>query len=345
MNDVLDPGPSLLSLLYDILLRFRAGKVVLIGDIEKTFLNISIAPEHQDFLRFLWVDDVNSTDPEVVTYRFRRLCFGLVSSPFLLNATVRHHMAKYVKQDAKFVETVLNSLYCDDFVGALNDENEALLLFEKLKARFAEAAFNMRKWVSNSKAVLDKIHEREEIAPTHSLPEIKVLGFIWNAETDQMKFNFSAMIGEIDNMVTKRVVLATTAKLCDPLGLISPAIVPLKVVSQQLCKENSHWDVPCSNSILKLWFETIDDMLQTGQICFDRFYLARNFDTNAIDFIDLHGFCGASLNAYGSCVYIVYQLTSGERLSRLVSAMSRIAPIGGETVNSKPFDNGTQSFR
>ena len=332
VNDVLDPGPSLLPLLYDILLRFRAGKVVLIGDIEKAFLNISIAPEHRDFLRFLWVDDVNSTDPEVVTYRFRRLCFGLVSSPFLLNATVRHHMAKYVKQDAQFVETVLNSLYCDDFVGTLNDENEALLLFEKLKARFAEAAFNMRKWVSNSKPVLDKIHEREEIAPTHSLPEIKVLGFIWNAETDQMKFDFSAMIGEIDNMVTKRVVLATTAKLFDPLGLISPAIVPLKVVFQQLCKEKSDWDFPCCKSILKLWFETIDDMLQTGQICFDRFYLARHFDSNAIDFNNLHGFCDASLNAYGGCVYIVYQLTSGERFSRLVSAKSRIAPIGGETV-------------
>ena len=72
-------------------------------------------------------------------------------------------------------------------------------------------------------------------------------------------------------------------------------------------------------------------MLQSGQICFDRFYLALHFDSNAIDFIHLHGFCDASLNAYGGCVYIVYQLAYGERFSRLVSAKSCIAPIRGET--------------
>ena len=81
LNDVLDPGPSLLPLLYDILLRFRAGKVVLIGDIEKAFLNISIAPEHRDFLRFLWVDDVNSTDPEVVTLLIDFVDYVLDSYP------------------------------------------------------------------------------------------------------------------------------------------------------------------------------------------------------------------------------------------------------------------------
>ena len=48
-----------------------------------------------------------------------------------------------VKKDPPFVKTVLNSLYCDDFVGSLNDESEPFFLFEKLKARFAEGAFNM----------------------------------------------------------------------------------------------------------------------------------------------------------------------------------------------------------
>ena len=52
INDVLDPGPSLLPLLNDVLLRFRTGKVTFIRDIEKAFLNISIAPEHRDLLRF-----------------------------------------------------------------------------------------------------------------------------------------------------------------------------------------------------------------------------------------------------------------------------------------------------
>ena len=46
-------------------------------------------------------------------------------------------------------------------MGSLNTENECLVLYRKLKAQFAAGAFNMRKWVSNSKAVLDKINEME----------------------------------------------------------------------------------------------------------------------------------------------------------------------------------------
>ena len=49
-----------------------------------------------------------------------------------------------------------------------------------------------------------------------------------------MKFDFS-----VDNIVTKGVVLATTAKLFDPLGSITPVIVPLEFVFQQLCMEKS----------------------------------------------------------------------------------------------------------
>ena len=38
-------------LLYNILLRFRIHKTALMADIEKAFLNISIVPEHRDFLQ------------------------------------------------------------------------------------------------------------------------------------------------------------------------------------------------------------------------------------------------------------------------------------------------------
>ena len=60
LNDCLDAGPSLLPLLYDILLRFRLNKVALTGDIEKAFLNIRVATEHRNLLRFLWVEDIEA---------------------------------------------------------------------------------------------------------------------------------------------------------------------------------------------------------------------------------------------------------------------------------------------
>ena len=78
LNDCLVPGPALTPLIFDVLLRFRLHKVVLIGDLEKAFLNIEVNPAERNLLRFLRVDDINSPNPEVITLRFTRLVFGLV---------------------------------------------------------------------------------------------------------------------------------------------------------------------------------------------------------------------------------------------------------------------------
>ena len=42
---------------------------------------------------------------------FCRVVFGLKSSPFLLNATLRHHISKYNDLHPEFVLTVLESFY------------------------------------------------------------------------------------------------------------------------------------------------------------------------------------------------------------------------------------------
>ena len=112
LNDVLDSGPCLLPLLFNILLRFRAGKIGLIADIKQEFLQIEVAPEHRDFLRFMWFDDVFKSYPELIRLSFTRVLFGLTFSPFLLNGTLRSYLLKYTQfTDIKeFVEKLLHDL-------------------------------------------------------------------------------------------------------------------------------------------------------------------------------------------------------------------------------------------
>ena len=73
LNQCLHVGPSLVSMLYDVLLRIREHKVVLFGDIKQAFLNIEVATEDRDAMRFLWVDNVLGIDLQVVPYRFNRV--------------------------------------------------------------------------------------------------------------------------------------------------------------------------------------------------------------------------------------------------------------------------------
>ena len=68
-------GPSLNPLLLDSLLRFRVHEVAVTTDIEKAFLNIEIDPGHRDFLRFLWVDDVDRNHLRLSYFALRELYF------------------------------------------------------------------------------------------------------------------------------------------------------------------------------------------------------------------------------------------------------------------------------
>ena len=52
LTDCLHRGPSLTPFLFDILLRFRENRIVLLGDIEKAFLNIDIDPKDRAALDF-----------------------------------------------------------------------------------------------------------------------------------------------------------------------------------------------------------------------------------------------------------------------------------------------------
>ena len=107
LNDCLYTGPKFNQKILDILLRFRSYQIALTADIEKAFLMISVANEDRDALRFLWVSDVTSDNPSIVTLRFARVVFGVSSSPFLLNATIKHHLEKFIESHPQLVSDIL----------------------------------------------------------------------------------------------------------------------------------------------------------------------------------------------------------------------------------------------
>ena len=122
LNDCLHTGPNLLSMIFDIQIRFRLHKIIVMSDIKQAFLNVAIHPEHVDFLRFLWRE--KGTADEITVFRFLVVVFGLTPSPFLLQATIRYHCEKMIEEghiDSKFVEVFLKSLYMDNSINGAED--------------------------------------------------------------------------------------------------------------------------------------------------------------------------------------------------------------------------------
>ena len=54
LNDCLETGPNLLPHIFEILLRNRFRRFVIVGDIAKAFHQIEVDPEDRDAQRVLW---------------------------------------------------------------------------------------------------------------------------------------------------------------------------------------------------------------------------------------------------------------------------------------------------
>ncbi len=161
LNDCLDPGPCLLHNVAEILTRLRFYKTALTSDIEKAFLMISIQPNERDALRFLWFDDINEDNPKVIPMRFKRVIFGVSSSPFLLNATLDHHIRKYEEIYPEVTNKLFNALYVDDVTTGAYDEEECMKIYTVSKKLLSEGGFNLRKWRTNSSDLQSKINADE----------------------------------------------------------------------------------------------------------------------------------------------------------------------------------------
>jgi hypothetical protein len=174
LNDCLYAGPNLLCKIFDILLRFRTNKIALISDIKQAFLNIGVHADHTDFLRFLWFDQKDSHD--IIAYRFLRVVFGVTSSPFLLQGTIRHHCQKMVENgfiSADFVEDFLKNLYVDDSLNGGDTVISAFEFYKKAKWLTDAAGLSLRKWCSNSDELQKRIDQCEGVVQKTSAVGIK----------------------------------------------------------------------------------------------------------------------------------------------------------------------------
>ena len=140
LNDCLHAGPPL-----SLYMGLRMNEIAITGDIEKAFLNVSVDPSNQDYLRFLWVDDVTSRHPNIQVYRFARDAFHVSPSPFLLNATVRHHLTS-TDIPREFADKVLKSLYVASFVGGDDSDDCVFEMYKELMSSFIDAGFNEKSW-------------------------------------------------------------------------------------------------------------------------------------------------------------------------------------------------------
>ncbi|GFR23808.1 DUF5641 domain-containing protein [Trichonephila clavata] len=96
LNDCTWPGVNLNPNMFHLTIYFRLNTLLVIADIEPAFLQISLRDKDRDAVRFLFLDfGSNHTESyKSQVYGFEHVMFGVNVIPFLLSATIKHHIEK-----------------------------------------------------------------------------------------------------------------------------------------------------------------------------------------------------------------------------------------------------------
>ena len=92
---------------------------ILLADIERAFLQVSIKVEDRDAFRFLF--NINGKKEHL---RFIRVPFGAEASPFLLGSTLQYHYQQQSPELAKTLEALKNNTYVDNLMKTGNNVEE-----------------------------------------------------------------------------------------------------------------------------------------------------------------------------------------------------------------------------
>ena len=322
LNENLFRGPIRIPDLAGILLRFREQKYVIISDIEKAFLQISLKPCDRNTTCFIWLRDPMGpfNHSNMLTFRFTRIAFGVICSPYLLSAVITHHLNKI---ESPLSDEILRSIYVDNVMFTADSPEEAKQKIIESKSMFATATMNLREHISNSPEINDFISKQQ---PLPKGPH-KILGIPWDTTTDTLVIH-SLQQPEPTEKWTKRKVLKTVAQAFDPLGFLVAVHLQTKIFFQSLWKKNYTWDQELSTEDLTTWMTVLNDICGAA-ISIPRF-LMKGLDkaTKA----ELHVFVDASKYAYAAVCYVKLTPPNAEPTTKLVFAKTRLCPAKGLSI-------------
>ena len=188
-------------------MRVRMSTNLLLGDIEKAFLQIGVKEEDGDAFRFLF-----NVKGEERYLRFMRVPFGVEASPFVLGATLQNHLQQQGTEFEDTVRALKENTYVDNLMQMRGDQ-EQMVKFKKESTEILEnAKFPVHRWESNVGSL-----ESENI-PNPS----KILGHTRNKEEDTLEFPATSFAE--DQLVTKRTIVSYLGAIYDPLGIVSPTM-------------------------------------------------------------------------------------------------------------------------
>ena len=176
----------------------------------------------------------------------------------------------------------------------MKDAKEGYQLYRKIKSRFAEASFNVRKWVTNDEELEKLIIEDEKffgpkseevlkdsvvkLGSNENEENLKVLGISWNHKKDTLNLGVKKIFERASILSpTKRNILRSIASIFDPCGFLQHITINLKILFQEVCLEKSDWDDVINENLREKWAQIIQQLIRYQDLEIERHFSLGKF--------------------------------------------------------------------
>jgi len=354
LNDGICDCPNNMQSLFGCLRRARIERVLISGDIKQMFLQLFMDEDDQYYVKLVWREGLDPNAPLRI-FAFRCHLFGKKDSPYLAIEAIRTQAKKHREEFPEAHESIINSVLVDDLLDSRATEDGAEQVMLQTKQLLKEHVnMNMRKWITSSKELRDRIPE-EERAPDIALEGIdkksgtltRTLGLIYVSDPDQFTFQYEL---EMPKKWTKRRVLGLLSKIFDPLGFLAPYTTRGRALFQHIVKkyDGDNWNVVIEEEDLipfKEWlkgsgeldkikvprclFRHKDESPEFGDLTETRCDYEHVVQSSESNYTDrtYHVFTSASTEAYAVSLYQVTHYDKGSTTSRLAEAKGRVVPV------------------
>ena len=130
----------------------------------------------------------------------------------------------------------------------------------------------------------------------------KVLGVEWDVSKDEFIFTFSDITKTAESLPdTKRNIFKISAVFFDPLGVICPLVLQVKLSFKEACVLNVKWNDLLPIEFVVKYYSFIEESRKLSFISVPRYLF--DGQHNVTD-LELHSFCDASMQAYSAAVYV-----------------------------------------
>jgi len=324
LNDILLKGPKVQPDIIKILWRFRLFNIVITADVAKMYRQVLMSPDDSELQRIIYRA---SPDQQLKHYKQKTVTYGTKPASFLATRCL-FQLAEEC-DDPQIKRVIGKNFYVDDLLSGAQSDSQCLEIYTQLQARLGNAGFVLRKWCSNSTAMLERIpnaHDDPNFMVTLSENDVvSTLGLMWQPTADSFRFNLKNW--SPPSSMTKRSLLSDINSVYDPIGLISPVLIKGKIFIQQLWSLKMSWDQILSEDLQAKWSNFYSNLQSLSSLS-----ITRKVVCNQNSPIQIHGFCDASQEAFGACVYLRSIDNNGCVHVTLFTSKSRVAPLQPTTI-------------